>query len=154
MPPVKLGETMESAPAFFIFSALRISLQRATTRTPGASCLAVSAIIRLRLSSPVMAKTPLASLDIRFEQDVVVDRVAVDVEHARLFLGIRFQQFELFIDGDVMAVGGLEFLADVAADPAEATENVMPMHLFHHLVHAPSPHRFVEIAGQNDGRHT
>ncbi|MNY50465.1 hypothetical protein D3C86_1859690 [compost metagenome] len=61
MPPVKSGETMASAPALRIFSILRVSWQRATMRTSGFNCLAVMTIIRLRESSPVTAKTPLAS---------------------------------------------------------------------------------------------
>lgn len=61
MPPVKSGETIASAPALRSFGILRTSWQRATTRTFGFSCFAVSAIIRLRLSSPVTANTPSAS---------------------------------------------------------------------------------------------
>ena len=61
IPPVKSGEITLSAPALRSFSVLRTSWQRATMRTFGLSCLAVNTIIRLRLSSPVTAKTPWAS---------------------------------------------------------------------------------------------
>ncbi len=59
-PPVKSGETMASAPTRFSFSMLRTSWQRATTRTPGFICLAVSVISRFLPSSSVTAKTPAA----------------------------------------------------------------------------------------------
>ena len=152
MPPVKSGETTASAPALRIFSVLRSSWQRATTRTAGLSCLAVRQIIRLRLSSPVTANTPLASARSARDQRVVVGGVAVQVEQAGEAVLMLFEGFRVFVDGDEVVVGRQQFGGDVAPDPAETADDIVVAQFANCIFHAASPQCIVEVGLQEEHR--
>jgi hypothetical protein len=60
MPPMKLGDTTLSAPAFLIFSTWTSSAQRATMRAVGLLCRADTTRYRLSLSDDSAATRPRA----------------------------------------------------------------------------------------------
>ena len=85
-------------------------------------------IIRLRESSPVTANAA-GAFEVGGEEHGVVAGVAVDVQQAGNPLAVFEHPVGLFVDGDEMAVGGLQFAGHVATDAARTTKDVMAVEL-------------------------
>ena len=69
----------------------------------------------------------LGIVDVGPQQNVVVAGVPLQIEEAGIPLFIFVQFLHILIDGDEMAAGGLQFLGDIAPDPAEAAKNVVSL---------------------------